>query len=236
MKFECGDLDRALATPELMPEAREHLKQCAACRREYRIWTEISSTAKELHEKWDSPELWPKIRQAIAAEPKRKPAPGFLSTLFRRELVRGERWTKDFRLWAAAALALLGISIAIFRPWEFGRQQTPANAVATPASFTSGDRDFLTDQALKEVETNEAAYRHSIDRLSQLAQPKLNNPASPVAVNCREKLVMLDSAIAETRSHLDENRFNVRLQTELANLYREKQETLKELLTRDQKY
>ena len=32
MKFECGDLERALAISELMPEAREHLKVCAACR------------------------------------------------------------------------------------------------------------------------------------------------------------------------------------------------------------
>jgi hypothetical protein len=46
---------------------------------------------------------------------------------------------------------------------------------------------------------------------------------------------MLDEAIAETRANLDQNRFNVRLQMELANLYREKQEALKELLTRDQK-
>lgn len=217
MKFECGDLDRALATPELMPEAREHLKQCAACRREYRIWTDISTAAKELHEDWDSPRLWPRIQQAIEAEPKRKPV-----------------WWKEWKTWAIAALVLVGISIALIRPWEFAKPPA-ANAGLTSASYTSSDHDFLTDQALKEVEKNEAAYRQSIDKLSQLARPKLQNPVSATSVNSREKLVMLDSAIAETRANLDQNRFNVRLQTELANLYREKQETLKELLTRDQK-
>ena len=218
MKFECGDLDRALATPELMPEAREHLKQCAACRREYRVWTQISTTAKELHEEWDSPELWPRIQSGIAAEPKRNPPV----------------WWKEWKTWAIAAVVLLGISVAAIRPWDLGRQPA-AKGSLTAASFTSSDHDFLTEQALQEVEKNETAYRQSIDKLSKLAGPKLQNPVSAVAVNCREKLVMLDSAIAETRANLDQNRFNVQLQTELANLYRQKQETLKELLTRDQK-
>jgi hypothetical protein len=217
MKFECGDLDRALATPELMPEAREHLKQCAACRREYRVWTEISTAAKELHEEWESPELWQRIRQSLEAEPKPKPA-----------------WWKEWKSWAVAAALLVGISLAFMRPWEQPKP-APTQSIAIPASYTSSDRSFLTDQALKEVEKNEAAYRQSIDRLSQLARPKLQNPASPVAVNCREKLDMLDSAITEVRANLDQNRFNVQLQTQLANLYREKQQTLKELVTRDQK-
>ncbi len=216
MKFECGDLDRALGMPELMPEAREHLKQCAECRREYRIWTEISSAAKELHEEWESPELWPRIQSAIDAEPKARPV-----------------WWKEWKVWAIAAVALIAVSVVLMRPWE--RAARPAPQGGNPMLLNAGSRDFLTEQALKEVERNENVYRQSIDRLSQLAAPKLQSAASPVAVNCREKLVMLDSAIAETRANLDQNRFNVRLQMELANLYREKQDTLKELLTRDQK-
>jgi hypothetical protein len=216
MKFECGDLDRALSMPELMPEAREHLKQCAACRREYRVWTEISSAAKELHEEWESPELWPRIQRAIDAEPKAKPV-----------------WWKEWKTWAIAAVALIAVSVAAWRAWVHAR--TPALQAANPVALSAGNRDFLTEQALQEVERTESAYRQSIDKLSQLAEPTLQNAASAVAVNYREKLVMLDSAIAETRANLDQNRFNVRLQTELANLYREKQDTLKELLTRDQK-
>ena len=217
MKFECGDLDRALATPELMPEAREHLKQCSACRREYRIWTEISSAAKELHEEWESPELWVRIRTAIEAEPKTKPV-----------------WWKEWKVWAIAAIVLIGVSVAIIRPWERGAAPPPQVANGS-AALNAGNRDFLTEQALNEVETTEAAYRQSIEKLSRLAEPKLQDPVSEVAVNCREKLVMLDSAIAETRASLDQNRFNVRLQTELANLYQEKQKTLKELMTSDRK-
>jgi hypothetical protein len=218
MKFECGDLDRALATPELMPEAREHLKQCAACRREYRVWTEISATAKQLHEEWQSPELWGRIQAAVMAERKPKTP-----------------WWKTRSAWAAAAVVLIGVSLAVTRPWEAVRSPASSPPAQDFAALNAGNRDFLTEKALKEVESTEAAYRQSIDKLSQLAQPRLNHPVSAVEVNCREKLVMLDSAIAETRTNLDHNRFNVQLQTALANLYREKQKTLKELLTRDQK-
>lgn len=218
MKFECGDLDRALSMPELMPEAREHLKQCAACRREYRVWTEISTAAKELHEEWESPDLWPRIQRVLDAEPRSKPV-----------------WWKEWRTWAIAAVAalvLIGAAIFVMRPWQ--QAVAPAQG-GNPVALSAGNRDFLTEQALKEVERTENAYRQSIDKLSQLAEPKLQKATSAMTVNYREKLVMLDEAIAETRANLDQNRFNVRLQTELANLYREKQETLKELLTRDQK-
>ncbi|HZQ55649.1 MAG TPA: hypothetical protein VFB14_25850 [Bryobacteraceae bacterium] len=208
MKFECGDLERALAVSELMPEAREHLKHCAACRREYRLWNEISNTAKLLHEDWETPDLWPNIRKAIEAEaqPRSRPV-----------------WTK-WQIWAVAATLVL--AAALF----FARPKTPA-----PETATSGNRDFLTEQALHEVEANEAAYRRSIEKLSQLAQSKLKNLNPATAVNYREKLLMLDSAISDTRASLDHNRFNLRLQMDLAGLYREKQQTLEELLTRDQK-
>ncbi len=214
MKFECGDLERALAVSDLMPEAREHLKTCAACRREYRLWTEISSGARELHEEWESKELWPRIRQAIEAEPKPK-----------------RLWWREPKIWAIAAAFL----VALLTPIGLWRHyQKPAAAPVTQAVKTSpADRDFLTEQALEEVETNEAAYRKSIDKLSQLAQPELKKASSPAAANAREKLLMLDSAIADTRSNVALNRFNVRLQTTLADLYREKQQTLKELLARD---
>lgn len=219
MKFECGDLERALAISDLMPEAREHLKSCAACRREYRLWNDISSTAKELHEEWETPALWQEIRKQIEAEPKRKERP---------------MWWREWKAWAIAATLVIGAGLFAVRPWEQRSSAFKAPGIGQGLPI-SGDRDFLTDQALKEVEKNEAAYRQSIDKLSQLAQPKLENPVNAVAVNYREKLLMLDSAISETRSNLDHNQFNVHLQTELADLYREKQQTLKELLTRDQK-
>ena len=210
MKFECGDLERALAVPELMEEVRTHLRDCAECRKEFRLWNEISSAARELHEEWESPELWGRIRQSLAIEEKQ----------------RQPIWWRDWRIWSIAATILIGICL-LWRPWShFGVNQTASN---------SEDREFLTDQALREVEQSEAAYRKSIDKLYRLAEPKIERADSPLTVSYREKLMVIDSAIADVRTNLDRNRLNSHLQMELATLYREKQQTLEELLTRDQK-
>ena len=194
-------------------EAREHLKTCAACRREYRLWTEISSTAKDLHQEWESPDLWPRIQERLAAEHKDNGA---------------GRW-KDWRLWALAAAAIV---VACLTPLLWQHPFAKPRVVATQT--TSQDQDFLTEQALIEVEKNEAAYRKSIEQLAQLAKPKLENASSAKALSAQEKLLLLDSAIADTRSNIALNRFNLRLQTTLEDLYSQKQQTLKELLTSDQ--
>jgi hypothetical protein len=214
MKFECGDLERALANPDLMEEAQKHLRGCASCRNEYRIWNEISSAAKQLHCEWDSPDLWPNIQSALAAE---RQSP--------------QRWWPKLgrNVWAFTAAAIATAVLLPILRWP----QTPTNHKIPIASLSR--QDFLTDQALKEVERNEAAYRRSIDELSRLAQPKLASPVSaPIFVSYREKLLVLDSAILETRSNVAGNRFNLHLQTELADLYREKRQTLQEILTRAQ--
>ncbi len=207
MTFECKDLERALAVPELLPEAREHAKTCAACRRELWLWGEMSNLARGLREDWPSPELWPRIRQALVTE---------------QQAARRHHF--DWRLLAGVAAALL-VAVSIF-----------VQAPSRPAPPPRQDSDFLTEQALQEVEQTGAAYRASIEKLARLAEPKLTAAGDPLAVTAREKLLLLDAEISEVRSTVERNRFNARLQTELAVLYREKQETLKEILNRAQKY
>ena len=207
MTFDCKDLERALAVPELMPDAREHAKTCAACRRELWLWGEMSSVAPGLRDDWQSPDLWPRIQQALAAEQK---------------AARRRRF--DWRLLGGIAAALL-VAVSVF-----------LLAPSRPSSSQRQDSDFLTEQALQEVEQAGAAYRASIEKLARLAQPKLNAADNPLTVADREKLLVLDSEISEVRSTVEHNRFNAQLQTELAVLYREKQETLKEILNRAQKY
>ena len=207
MTFECRDLERALATPDLLPEAREHARVCAACRRELWLWNEMSSIAPGLRAEWESPELWPRIRQALEAQQKADKPRGI-----------------DWRLLAGIAAAILVVvSVLILAPF---RPATPARQ----------DSDFLTEQTLKEVEQTETAYRASIDKLARLAEPRLNSSGNPRTIADREKLLVLDSEISEVRSTVEHNRFNSRLQTELAVLYREKQETLKEILQSAQQY
>jgi hypothetical protein len=215
MKFECGDLERAFANPDLMTEAREHLRHCAACRNEYRIWQEISTAAKQLHHAWDSPDLWLRIRRSFEQE---RPLPK-------------RRWAQ-WAAWTLAAAAAIVVVLAVLGWPQLTSFKAPANR-AQPT--TASERDFLTEQALRNVEKNEAAYRHSIEELSRLAQPRLEiQTVSPLLASYRERLLMLDSAIQETRSNVAQNRFNVRLQRELADLYLDKQQTLQEILTSGQ--
>lgn len=221
MKFECGDLERALAVPELMAEAREHLKTCASCRNEYRLWSDISSAARELHEEWDSPALWPNIRQALEAE---------------RERARQRNQSAffgDWKTWALAATVILG-AVLLLRPWQAPHPQ-PEGGASLRTVATASDKDFLTEQALVEVEQAEDAYRRSIDKLAVLAGHRQATTQSALAVNDRAKLIDLDSAIADTRAGIEQNPYNAGLRNELAALYREKQETLQGELSRDQK-
>jgi uncharacterized protein involved in exopolysaccharide biosynthesis len=70
----------------------------------------------------------------------------------------------------------------------------------------------------------------SIDNLAKLAEPMLDQSSSPLMANYREKLTVLDAAIADIRDNLERNRLNARLNAELASLYHEKQQTLQEVL------
>jgi hypothetical protein len=162
-------------------------------------------------EEWETPELWPRIRLALAEQQKAAKGHGS-SGRFGRYF--------DWRMLAGIA-AVLVIAVSVF----LATYSRPAPAPAAPR-----DSDFLTEQTLKEVETAEAAYRASIDKLSRLAEPKLNASENPVAIAAREKLLVLDGEIANVRSTVSHNRFNAQLQTELAMLYRDKQDTLKEIL------
>ena len=196
MIFQCSDLDRALAIPELMPDARAHADRCPACARQLFLWSEISRVAPQLHEEWDSHDLWPRIQAAVAAEP----APRRSIPIWR---------------WSLAAAAVLTLALALSQPWR----------TAAPHP-----RQFLTQDALRDVQQAEAAYNRSIDRLSALAAPTLDQSPSPLAALYREKLLVLDSAIADLRQTVATNQYNVYLQGQLASLYREKQRTLREFM------
>jgi hypothetical protein len=208
MIFQCNDLERALRTPELMPDMRAHAAQCEACGRQLYIWNEISRLAPELHREWESPLLWQRIRSALAAEvlPPR-PSAAFWAPW---------RW-----ILAAAAVALFAVWLS--QPWPGGGPRD---------LFT---HDLLTETALQEVQQTEAAYTHSIDRLSALAAAGLQQSPSPLAAAYREKLVLLDSAIADLKANAENNRYNAYLQVELASLYRAKQNTLQGWLTQNAK-
>ena len=83
---------------------------------------------------------------------------------------------------------------------------------------------------MDDVEAAEETYLASIEKLSRLAEPRLASSTSPVMLNYREKLALLDSAIADLQSGIEQNRYNTHLRRELLAAYREKQQTLQNLM------
>jgi len=172
---------------------------------------EISRAARQLRREWESPELWPRIQAALSAEAAARAAR-------RRASLRSSGLT----LAAAAAVLVLGLSVVL-------RVRAPQPGVPAPQA----ERRLLTDQALREVERTESDYVRSIEALSRVAEPKVEEAGSPLMMSYREKLLLLDSAIAECRAGIDRNRFNARLRRELLSLYQEKQHTLQQVMKED---
>ena len=89
---------------------------------------------------------------------------------------------------------------------------------------------LLKSTALKEVESAESAYEKAIDKLAAEAKPQLETPATPLLANYHEKLLVLDSAIADLRAQAGLNPSNAQLRYQLLAMYQEKQRTLEEVL------
>jgi len=221
MNVGCNDRERILAADnsQEMQALRLHATECAACRAELELWDGISAAAPLLHKSWESPELWPRIHQSLAEESQRAPRrlPGFWA------------WLPQARTALAAAVLLalsLTATVLLLRPLD-------GNGPVGKKIQQQDERRLLTDQALREAERREAEYVASIDRLQGLAQPLLEQASTPLLQNYREKLLVLDSAIAELRAQAERNQYNAHLRREMRTLYQEKQRTLEDVLRED---
>jgi hypothetical protein len=172
---------------------------------------EISRAARELRREWESPELWPRIEAALAAEAAR----------VERRRAAAARVRGWLTLAAAAAVLVLGVSV-----WQ--RLRAPG-----PDAPAEAERRLLTERAMQEVERTEGDYVRSIEALSRVAESRVEEADSPLMMSYREKLLLLDSAIAECRAQIERNRFNARLRQELLSLYQEKQRTLQQVMKED---
>lgn len=221
MKLQCTDLLAALNETERGAELddalRQHLESCAGCREEAELWRAVSEEARGLRRQWESPELWGRIESdltALAPSASPKPGLGFWSS--------SPNW-----LAIAATLFLALISGSVL--WLFLASDTPRPEVVEVPN------PLLTEKALRQVEAAEKAYVDSIEELSKLVQPTVARAETPLMINYRERLRLIDEAIGECRARLETNQFNAHLRTELLSVYQEKQRTLLELLKEDRR-
>ena len=200
MILECGDLERALRTPELMPDMRAHAEQCAACGEQLHLWSEISRLAPGLHEEWESPFLWPRIQANLAAEPRGKAA------------LRAPWWR-----WALAAAGVVAAG-------------GDADAATVAARKAGRAGSFSPKAHCRKCNRPKRRTRGRSRSSRRWRRENLDRSSSPMAAAYREKLTLLDSGIADLKATVENNRYNTYLQIELASLYRQKQQTLQEWL------
>jgi hypothetical protein len=129
------------------------------------------------------------------------------------------------RQWYAVAAALF-IAVAI--------ASVALYALHLRGRRAAFDQAILRAGALDEVERAEQAHVAAIDRLERLAGPRLDEPATPLLVSYKEKLMLLDDAIAECEKAVDQNRQNAHLRRQLLAIYAEKQRTLQDVLRQEE--
>lgn len=218
MNVTCSDRDRIFedGTPADWAALEAHAASCPVCAEEVRAWRSLRVAAQELRDYSDSPSFWPRIERALAEEAAQKARrAGLLRRWFSflPEISLG--WETAL---AGALVLILTLSagwILLRRPFDGGGKE---------------DHSLLKSNALKEVETAETAYERAIDKLAAEAKPQLDNPATPLLANYHEKLLVLDSAIADLRAQAGLNPSNAQLRYQLLAMYQEKQHTLEEVL------
>jgi hypothetical protein len=221
MNLTCSDCERIFedGTPAEWAAMEAHAAGCPACAEELRAWKSLSVTAQELREYTESPALWLRIKRALAEEDARKS---------RRAERRG--WSSFLQNipvgWQTVAAGALVLVLTISAGWIY---------ITRPDRTVDGDKSLLRSAALKNVESAEAAYIQAIDKLAAEASPQLDNPATPLLANYHEKLMLLDSAIAELRAQAGLNPSNAQLRYQLLTTYQEKQRTLEEVLEAKQR-
>ena len=215
MNITCKDRDRIFedGTESEWAALESHAASCASCAEELRAWKSLSLAAAELREYTESPALWPRIHQALAEQ-----------AADMRE--RRERWSWRSLLanlslsWQTAAAAAFVVVLMVSAGWVLRPINDPA--------IRQGS--LLKSKALTEVEHAESAYVQAIDKLAADAKPQLENPATPLMANYREKLLVLDSAIDDLRAQTGQNPSNAHLRYQLLAMYQEKQRTLEGIL------
>jgi hypothetical protein len=213
----CSDRERIFedGTPVEWTALEAHAASCPVCAEEVRAWKSLSVAAEELRDYSDSPSLWLRIERALAEEAALKAQ-------------RGERWNWFSRLprfslgWQTALAGAFALILAASASWLY--------VIREPITQRDNDKSLLKSSALKEVESTEAAYERAIDKLAAEAKPQLENPETPLLANYHEKLLVLDSAIADLRAQAGLNPSNAQLRYQLLAMYQEKQRTLEEVL------
>jgi hypothetical protein len=215
MNINCNERERIFldGSPEEWAALELHSKACADCAEELRAWRQLSTAATELRDYQENPALWARIETSLRQQ-QAAPAPrkSFWGSL--------DFWRHISPAWQAALVGAMAVALAISSGYLY------THRAVSPVD--SGNR-LLKTSALAEVERTERDYMSAIDKLAADAGPQLKAD-TPLMASYREKLLVLDSAIADLRFQAGENPSNAHLRYQLLAMYQEKQQTLQDVL------
>jgi len=216
MNINCNDRERIFldGTPEEWTALETHAAACPECKHAVEAWKNLSVAASELHQEWDSPSLWPRIEQALERQ-----SAATKSSWWGRLL---GNWNLTALQWQSAAAAVVLITVTASAIWFIAGPPSPKIPI--------GQQVLLKDDTVRKVERAEAEYEQAIDKLDAQARPQLDNATTPLMASYREKLQVLDGAIADLKSQAGMNPGNGHLRRQLLVMYQEKQDTLEEVL------
>jgi hypothetical protein len=215
MNINCDDRERILldGSPDEWAALELHANACAVCAEELRAWKQLSAAAGELRDYEESPALWARIESSLR-QLQAAPAPS------NRSWISLDFWRHISHAWQSSLVGALVVALAISSGYLYTHR---------PVSPVNQGNTLLKTGALAEVESAEREYMSAIDKLATDAGPQLS-AETPLMSNYREKLLVLDSAIADLRTQAGENPSNAHLRYQLLAMYQEKQQTLQDVL------
>ena len=215
MTIHCDDRERIFldGSPQEWAALELHANTCAVCAEELRAWKQLSAAAEEMRDYQESPVLWARIESSLRQQQVAPvPRASFWSAL--------DFWRHVAPAWQSALVGAMVVALAVSSGYLYThRSGDPVN---------SGNK-LLKTSALAEVERTEREYMSAIDKLAADAGPQLGTD-TPLMASYREKLTVLDSAIADLRAQAGENPSNAHLRNQLLAMYHEKQQTLQDVL------
>jgi hypothetical protein len=215
MNITCDDRERIFldGSPEEWAALKQHANTCAVCGQELRAWKQLSAAAEEIRDYRESPALWARIETSLRQQQAvTSPRKSFWSSL--------EFWRHSSPAWQSALVAAMVVALAISSGYLYTHRVVPT---------VDHRNTLLKSGALAEVERTERDYMAAIDKLAADAGPQLGTD-TPLMASYREKLLVLDSAIADLRLQAGENPSNAHLRYQLLAMYHEKQQTLQDVL------
>ncbi len=215
MNINCNDRERIFfdGSPEEWAALEQHANACAVCAEELRAWKQLSAAAGAMREYQESPALWARIETSLRQQ-QSAPAPrkNFWNSLdFWRQISAG---------WQSVLAGAMVLALAVSSGYLYTHRGE--------RGVDSGNK-LLKSGALAEVERTERDYLSAIDKLAADASPQLSE-GTPLMASYREKLMVLDSAIADLRAQAGGNPSNAHLRYQLLAMYQEKQLTLQDVL------